>query len=63
MKKLFLILFIVLSTCSKIKESFDDHIILEKSIESLLKPQTRITTGILARQTTRYQAGAKYATR
>ena len=59
MKKLFLILLISLSTCDAIEESFDDHIILEKSIESSLKPQTRIATGETAKQTTRYATGVK----
>ena len=65
MKKLFLILLISLSTCDAIEESFDDHIILEKSIESSLKPQTRIATGETAKQTTRYATGVKirYETR
>ena len=57
MKKLFLFFLFVLTTCVEIKESFDDHIILEKSkekpIASLIKPQIRYTAGVTTRHTTR----------
>ena len=43
----------------KIEENFDDHIILEKSkektIASSLKPQTRLTTGVTSKYSTRYK--------
>ena len=57
MKKLFLFFLFVLTTCVEIKESFDDHIILEKSKEkaivSLIKPQIRHTVGVTTRHSTR----------
>ena len=58
MKKLFLFFLFVLTTCAAIEESFDDHIILEKSkensIASLIKPKIRQTTGVTTRHITRY---------
>ena len=60
MKKIYLILLIALTTCDIIDESFDDHIILEKSKEKTvtsLKPQTRHTTGVTSKYSTRYTSG------
>ena len=60
MKKIYLILLIALTTCDIIDESFDDHIILEKSKEKIvtsLKPQTRHTTGVISKYSTRYTSG------
>ena len=60
MKKVYLILLIALTTCAIIDESFDDHIILEKSKEKTvtsLKPQTRHTTGVTSKYSTRYTSG------
>ena len=69
MKKLFFLFLFVLTTCVEIKESFDDHIILEKSkekaIASLIKPQIRQTAGVTSRHVTRYTSGvtARHTTR
>ena len=60
MIKLFLIFIFILTTCTAFDESFDDHIILEKSkekiIASLIKPQIRNTVGVTTRHTTRHIA-------
>ena len=61
MKNSFLFFLFVLTTCAAIEESFDDHIILEKSkekaIASLIKPKIRQTTGVTIRHITRYTTG------
>ena len=69
MKQVLLILLISLITCGEIEESFDDHIILEKSkektIASLLKPQTRHATGVKSKYSTIYKSRVttRYSTR
>ena len=55
MKKVFLILLFVLSTCATIEESFDDNVVLEKSKTNPFKPpKKKFTTRVTSRHTTKH---------
>ena len=66
MKKLFFIIFIVLSICAEIEESFDDNILLEKNkgkaITIPIKPKERHITRDKIGITTRFISKLKVST-